>query len=888
MTLEAGQNVVSKSGRFEGQATVVQVRTVAGVSQAIVEVTGSGELLTIKLDDLEEARDVAGRLTAQLFDASTTYDVRAQACFLDLVNRRTAALSAIRVEMVPHQVLTADKILTATNPNHLIADDVGMGKTIEVGLIIKALDARQEAKRILIVVPAGLTVQWQEQMLDIFGLYFDVFNRDFFDQRPDAWQRHHRVIASLDALKLEKRRTTLEEAPDWDVLVVDEAHKLTARLERDETIRRTQNYMLIEQMAPKARTILFATATPHQGDDARFSLLLNLLREDLFDQRDPLGSLDRALPALERVMTRNRKSDATDKDGNPLFKGHRVVPVDVTPSEHEEEFLQELQQYVLLAYGSAEHMERKRALVLALVMTTFLKLASSSPAAIHSALSNRLRYLETGKKQVRRKKPERETDLRFSGEDDEAREEIVATPAFFEEEAEHLRTLVSLASGLGRGEKAARFLDEVTTLKSQPDFKGGVLIFTEYRSTQKLITAALKGLFPNEPVNQIHGEMSLNQKRVSVRALNQHGGFVVSTEAGGEGLNMQENCHVMFNFDLPWNPMRLQQRIGRLDRFNQPHKVVVFNLRTVGTIENRIRVRLEEKLAAARRALEAVQENPEDLHEAILGNLEEEIDLASIYRKIVLSPGTEGQTGEEIDRALDRAKRAAQRASRLFAAMGRFTPADWTRVEPEASLFDVEIWTKAYFRRRKFDETSPGVYSLKTPEHVSKRKAKKRQYDAVVFDRDLAKEIPEAELFTFGHAVFDACIQDALSLHHGGQTTRRVVAAPSGVAEAVGLQLNYILTLRFPDGRECKFPKTVFIDQEHNLRPDLASLCQTAYSTPARARIHASLKGDWTDKALQLGREDAEESLASLAQQTEQALPSMELFSAAMVQVSLE
>ncbi|MCC6750675.1 MAG: DEAD/DEAH box helicase [Deltaproteobacteria bacterium] len=879
--------VISRARRFDGLAKVVRVSTIAGITQAVVEVLSSGAFLTVDAADLDPVDDALGCLRRGRFDSAWKYDLRTMATLLQVVSSRSAALTAARVDMLPHQVLTADRILSAPHANHLLADDVGMGKTVEVGLLLSALSSRKQAQRVLIITPAGLTLQWQEQLEALFGIYFDIFNRDFFDLRADAWSRFPRVIASLDALKRPKRKPALENTTDWDLLIVDEAHKLTARLEEDGSVRRTQNYQLLELLREKTRILICATATPHQGDDARFALLLHLLRPDLFSQKDPAKSLEANLPRLREVMTRNRKSEVTDAQGQPIFKGHDVRSVEVTPGDDELAFLEALETYVKVAYGAAKRLEEGRQRILALVMTTFLKLAASSPAAIRSALQNRLAGLTGARRPQRPRQEAQEQDARFEGEQQEKLEELF-DPSFFEEEARYLKELVERAGRLGDGRKAAVFLEHVATLRSQPDFEGGVLIFTEYRATQEMLQASLAGTYPDTHIALIHGGMGLNAKRHSVEDLRTKGGFLISTEAGGEGLNLHENCHLLFNYDLPWNPMRLQQRIGRLERYGQKRRVLVLNLHNEGTLENKLRLYLDLKLAAVERALREVQDNPEDLHESILGTLEAEVDLPALYRRALTSDDGLARSQREIDEAIKCAQQATERMAALFSSLDRFSIGEWDRHQPEVSLEDIRGFTQTYFRGRRLDEQRPGLFSLATPPHLRTSPKIAARYDLLAFDREVLKRTPGAELFTFGHRLFDALIEQTTSYAHGGLLAKRTVHAGPELRGLEGLQLNYVLAAKHPDGRETRSFDTVFIDRELRPRPEAATALRKLYSAAGLRSLPPFCDAAFLEQAATLGNAEAERLLQQLiAELGPGVMPSYQLVTAAVVRFTL-
>src|SRR4030043_350218 len=219
------------------------------------------------------------------------------------------------LEKFPHQILLTHKIVEARRRRFLIADEVGLGKTIETGMIIRELNSRKEAERILIICPAGLTRNWQDEMRDCFRMHFDIFGTDFTDSNPYAWERHNHVIISIDTIKKPQRLERLMKGPQWDIIIFDESHHLT-RKKYGNKITATQNYKLAEKIRGLTRDILFLSATPHQGDGYQFWSLIQLLDDQLFE--NPEAMLDhRGL--LNRVMFRRTKREVTDASGKPIF-----------------------------------------------------------------------------------------------------------------------------------------------------------------------------------------------------------------------------------------------------------------------------------------------------------------------------------------------------------------------------------------------------------------------------------------------------------------------------------------------------------------------------------------------------------------------------------------
>jgi hypothetical protein len=327
-------------------------------------------------------------------------------------NSQSAAFIRSFTMPLPHQAFLLEKILSYRRFGHVIADDVGMGKTIEAGLIIATLRQRNPQSRVLVLCPAGVVLQWQDEMEDHFGLIFSIAGRDFSADRGPNWDSHSLVLASLDTLKQERLRETLKGAPPFDLIVCDEAHRLTARREfLSNDLYRTQTYRFVEWLvqervvnwelsgdgSPRSPRLLLMSATPHQGDELRFAYLLQLARPDKIDAETAVQSsgvfIDAAV--LEECLTRTAKKRALDWAGKPIFRGHETVTLNVALTDEENAVLQRLSRYVQTEMTFKE--SKGQALVRALAMHTFQKIAASSWAALHAALASRLLKAGGGK-----------------------------------------------------------------------------------------------------------------------------------------------------------------------------------------------------------------------------------------------------------------------------------------------------------------------------------------------------------------------------------------------------------------------------------------------------------------------------------------------------------
>lgn len=591
-------------------------------------------------------------------------------------NNLTGGFTKAAVQPLPHQAFLLDKVLSGERFGHVLADDVGLGKTIEAGLIITCLIRREPPQRIMIVCPAGLALQWQDELEEHFGLNFSVLGDNFDGRRVASWQTQSLIIAPIDRIKRDDYRQILKQVGSFDLVVCDEAHRLTARRQfLDDRLVKTANYQLFEFLVesrliryidkndhtPRSPRLLLLSATPHQGDDERFLHLLYLARPDLFDPSKPSdGQL--ATAALVETLTRTPKSRAVDWDGKSIFKGHVTQTLDVRWTVEETDVSRLLTEYILKSLDFVRDSDRGTQLVVQLVMHTFHKIAASSWPALEATLQRRVDSLAGRVQKL--------SELLGNGkededEDGELREFALPTKAFFENEKALLLTLLGRLRGLTKNSKWERCAELLRQIEAvEPGVK--VLLFTQYRTTQLMLKERLEAMFPGAPVEVVHGEVEAVDRRQARIRFENESRFLVSTEAGGEGVNLQKACHVMVNYDLPWNPMRLQQRIGRLDRYGQRQVVQVFNLRVPDSWDQQISTRILERLGVIQRTMSLAGAGlVEDYREMILGEIAEQIDVNRLFKESRTGGGFSEERVEEWVRGV---VESVGRWSRLFSA----------------------------------------------------------------------------------------------------------------------------------------------------------------------------------------------------------------------------
>ncbi|MBL0797060.1 MULTISPECIES: DEAD/DEAH box helicase [unclassified Pseudomonas] len=575
-------------------------------------------------------------------------------------NENTGALSHLGIDPLPHQINLVHHILASGNLSWLIADDVGLGKTIETGMLLHALRQRDQVKRILLITPAGLTKQWKEELFDKFQLdEFRIYGEDFFIDEPREWGMYKFVIGSMDRLKQEGHLESLLQADPWDLVIFDEGHRLSRR-QYGQKLDSSERYDLAKSLRSQTKHMLLLSATPHQGMQDKFVALLELLRPE---RRNELMALSVKPEILHDMVFRNHKADVTDAEGNFIFQGKITSALQVPSSVESIDFDKTLQNYLRKGYEAGEALGRTGNAI-GFVMTVYRKLAASSAAAIHRALCNRLQRLLDD--QINDLSEEEPRDQRYLGEWEEqftsdARE-------FFAGEVRLLKDLIEEAALLKANDlKLKLFIEDIIGKIHAADPDEKVLIFTEYRTTQNYLREALTDRYGSDQVELINGSMQHAERREAIKRFEELGRFLISTEAGGEGINLQSKCHVMVNYDLPWNPMRLVQRIGRLYRYGQQKKVVVFNIQQADSLDQNIVDLMYERIDNVVTNLAEVQRHEfnEGLKDEILGELAELIDVEDILQQAT-KLGID-RTRERIDEALKQARTAAANQRELFA-----------------------------------------------------------------------------------------------------------------------------------------------------------------------------------------------------------------------------
>ena len=566
-----------------------------------------------------------------------------------------------RIDPLPHQrIAVYDHMLKQPRLRFLLADDAGAGKTIMAGLYIREMLSRRLLQRVLVVTPAGLVGNWQRELLKLFNLSFHVISgTDARDGNPFVGERGDRLIVSIDTLAGERMFARLCEPQvlPYDLLIFDEAHKLSCDRSADLRVRKTDRYKLAEALAGaphpdkgwqlpwRANHLLLLTATPHMGKDYPYFAIWKLLQPEVITTPEAFA----AFPAEQRHphFLRRTKEEMVRYDGKPLYPTRisDTLGYDLTQGAISEQTLyDETTDYLRFVYNKAKLLNRSAA---KLAMAVFQRRLASSTYALLRSFERRIEKLEhivqdihAGKIQfeqllvLQRRLDEIDDPLESKTADEETTEQgqeehevaedqllqgvIVASLADLEMELNQLRDLRDLARTVYDAGHESKF-ETLYEIISDPKYQQEkFIIFTEHRDTLTFLVRRLGGLGHNGQIAQIHGGISaqpdtrtgLSDRDEQVehfrKPLNEGGArFLVATEAAGEGINLQF-CWIMINYDIPWNPARLEQRMGRIHRYGQKHDpVVIMNLVAPKTREGRVLKTLLDKLEKIRKELKS-------------------------------------------------------------------------------------------------------------------------------------------------------------------------------------------------------------------------------------------------------------------------------------------
>lgn len=735
------------------------------------------------------------------------------------------------VDPLPHQITAVYEAMLPRQPlRFLLADDPGAGKTIMAGLLIKELIARGDLQRCLVVCPGSLAEQWQDELWRRFHLPFDILTNDKLEAaRTGNWfTETPLVIARLDKLSRNEDVQAKLQAPEagWDLVIFDEAHKLSATFFGGE-VKYTKRYRLAQSLGGFTRHLLLMTATPHNGKDEDFQLFLALLDSDRFEGRfrDGVHQVD-----VADLMRRMIKESLVKFDGTPLFPERvaHTVPYELTPAE--QQLYSEVTAYVREEFNRAEALQNdKRAGTVGFALTILQRRLASSPEAIYQSLKRRRERLEKRLRELQALQGGVASAIDFQGPtldaddidelDDAPDDEIETTEEEVLDQATASRTMAELRTEIGmlahleslaakmrssgtdkKWAELASLLDEIFTPAprvAEPEATYGnrpaprpvpsasqkLVIFTEHRDTLNYLQKKISDRMGRaDAVQIIHGGMGREDRLKAQEAFKHdpHVKVLVATDAAGEGINLQR-AHLMVNYDLPWNPNRIEQRFGRIHRIGQTEVCHLWNLVADKTREGEVYLRLLEKLELARQALGGQVFD-------VLGKLVFE---GRPLRELLVEairygeqPEVKARLTQAIDGAVDRdqlrdllSERALAHtvmdASKVAAIRDDMQRAEARRLQPHyIESFFLEAFKRLGGRAKPWEHRRYQVTHVPAPVRNRDRQIGlaapvQARYERIAFEKDLVavQGKPLAAFVCPGHPLLDAVLDLTLERH---------------------------------------------------------------------------------------------------------------------------
>ncbi|MBF0121373.1 MAG: DUF3883 domain-containing protein [Desulfobacterales bacterium] len=712
------------------------------------------------------------------------------------------AVHTSTVDPLPHQITAVyDSMISKQPLRFLLADDPGAGKTIMAGLLIRELMVRGDLKRCLIIAPGNLVEQWQDELDQKFGLSFDVFSREMIEstRSGNPFDEKNQLIARIDQLARSEDLIAKIKNTDWDLIVVDEAHKMSASWFGSK-LNKTKRYLLGEELGRISRHFLLMTATPHNGKEEDFQTFLALLDSDRFygKFRDGTHQVD-----TSDLMRRMVKEELLKFDATPLFPERRAYTVNYKLSDLEAALYAAVTEYVCNEMNRAENLDGKRKGTVGFALTILQRRLASSPEAIYQSLKRRhnklLRMLEElkinkrGLSELGNLKTMTEEELDDLLDDaseneieeleDQVMDQATAAQTITELESEirSLEALVKQAKKVRQSEEDRKWIELSKLLQDRPEMRDKygnlrkLIIFTEHRDTLRYLYDRITGLIGREDaIVIIHGGVRREERRKVQEKFTQDKDvlLLLATDAAGEGINLQR-ANLMVNYDLPWNPNRLEQRFGRIHRIGQTEVCHLWNLVANETREGDVFQRLFDKLENERETLGGKVFD-------ILGQVFQEYPLKKLLIEAIRygdQPDVRAKLHQKVENVLDiehlrgilnRNALAADHidASKVFNIREEMEKAEALKLQP---FFIQSFFEEAFSRQGgQLKKREKGRFEITyVPEFIRSRdrvigysKPVLRRYERVCFDKKYVRVEgkPLADLIAPGHPLMDAVI----------------------------------------------------------------------------------------------------------------------------------
>lgn len=783
--------------------------------------------------------DPVERIRSRMLGSARDFNLRAVAADYWASNKSDVlvSLSHARVDLKPHQVSVVHRVVSTYPHRFLLCDEVGLGKTIEAAMIVKELRARGHARRVLILVPSGLVRQWQFELKTKFNESFSIFDSSTLKYlkgkgTANPWGDSDSVIASHSWAAFSPERVKEISEVQWDMIIVDEAHHARAQLQGN-TEKRTKLFKLVHELVARPefsrRAALFLTATPLQLERHELYSLVEMLDPVLFASEidferhlASLAGLNRCVEELQRLANLSEvQRTLTLRDAGRLLDVDPMVfgamlssegPLAIAKSLRERHRLSEVlirnRKAVVQGFQPRKahrweveltpEEQRVHDLVGSVVRDGLLRAAETKQNALGFVMIMLQRLLASSSQALALSLEARRGAVGGKTDDEDEAEESLAADSDastvvarlaspFPTEAHRLDEVLKLVGSIKMDSKARVLIGELDSLfATEP--RARVLIFTEFRETQRMLNEKLSHL---AAVNLFHGQLAPEQKDAAVERFRHENGpsILISTEAGGEGRNFQF-CHYVINYDLPWNPMKVEQRIGRVDRIGQEHPITIFNFNVHGTIEGRILDVLERRIRIFEEAVGGL--------DPILGATE------STFRDALkLADGERAEALERIGRQVEQQVAAAREADsqlRDFILQDKSYSAEVARTllqvqspisqdEFEVFLLQLLASVNTYIGPKQPNGERRIIFYppfvLEHPELINGQDSRR-----VCFDPRLNVDTERVEYLGFGHPIVDSLVRRVTEERPEGMTAARRTDAPAN-----GWQFNWYVTV---------------------------------------------------------------------------------------------
>lgn len=872
--MEIGQKVLSDIYTEYGTGIIIAKNKIFEQEFYEIFFESAEKIIKIPLDNLKPIDKPIDLFKSNVFASPDEFKLNFLAHSIEVMStsEKTLAPANFKINPLPHQLLALDFVIDQFKPRCLLADEVGLGKTIEAALIMEELKLRNIVKRVLIVSPAGLTNQWQDELKLKFSEDFSIIDSETFrsfkqlyGQETNCWLKFDYVITSIDFLKPKKIHDNLAEYElnrrhehnksvfddcinaNWDIVIIDEAHKLSKYQSGEETAR----FKVGDELSKSAPIFLILTATPHRGKPYVFKNLLKLVDPYGFNRIEDLKPEN-----IKNITIRNKKRACVDFDGNLLFKKRKTslckIKWDKEIDAPEMALYQSVAEYIAEYYNYAQ---RENNSVLILLLMLYQRIVSSSSKAILKSLERRLETVNSWIEQIKNIAESSLDDFfEIQGEKQlkmlEKIMPILNNPELVKKEMKIISMCIDFAKKavIGRSDAKLRKLIEIIdeVKKTTNDNKVKILVFTEFIETQKYIIESLERI--GYKTAFINGDLSIEYKIMQKQKFKNEAQIMVSTDAGSEGINLQF-CYVVINYDLPWNPMQIEQRIGRVDRIGQEKDVIAINFILTDTIEEYVRNKIEYKLKLIK------EQFGEDKLQDILFTLNEEFNFDKLYIETIAQSKSDKKAIDAFSEEI------YQKSKQILENDEILIPFTNNKGKSAIEIEDIRdiskknlIFTNLFLKYKGTElneyKDNKGLFYFKNNFRTD---ILKNKYSKVIFNQNKGMDFEDSELFCINHPF----IQESIATSKNAGKTSEFCIRYDKFDGISGILFNWILTLTNNFNINTQYLIPIFLDENFRYNRRISEYMRNIESMQLEL---SEVKADYNiDKSFQIAFSTASE-----------------------------